>query len=1728
MLLNSISALTAFPSEVLLIDINSIEPSLLNSRVGVNFIDSYYDYDHKLKWDNYPLLMAADETSSFFMPSSEMNIPASFPVLYTVSAFSDHLHLSFLGGASAIDIYPSRPYPIITKLSDNQISISAGFLSAVAFSEETSTIDFRKQVQASDIKPLLIGSAILDGAYKTSIKKGITIANLANDVGTKLANATAHLRLTPPRTALGSNINTAAERIIRESFMTEVTVNTPVIEENTEFGALYRMYWDNTQISSGVASINRLLSPTVIYSDIDGHLIDLNPDIKPGYSPNTPGAGFKGDAAIRVQPRGRQSMAAPVYGEDLTIEFNSYLITTPVSSIYLPQFSDITVWYETSAATFLSEVSSVALNTNYYAFSSDRPPYLNGYKFSINTPEGIQPAFTVNYQPSAAIYADEISSIGVQTSMVDNYYQSTFSIDPTDDGLISRFTNISDASLSAINRDSNITYLQNSWFPTSAVVWFENNGEARNYSITFETSSIYDSYFIQDEVEVIINRDKAIVTLTQFNITDNSVDIQASIFPEYDPVHDIIWSVFPPENVVIRDLNDPTIIIPQNTPVDGNNISVTIENLGVDNTTISLFTTQYNISGSTTWLPSNEIWPSVSLKLFGEVDDVNPINTGTLSAMFIRNGFAYRTPIQANIKWEETRDNLLGSVEFISQSGVPILENVVYPSTNDNSLIYGLFETERVATFPQNVDFRIDCAVFNPFYNYQAGKTFALRQYPLNTNLFATVSSDITPEIFSTEIYSSIIFSQSSNVVLSADIQNLNISEYDIIWNLDNTTLTGLTAEFKIDAEEICVGLSAFNALPLGNGFGRYNFFDNVCFFISTGIEPLDYLSFPEYNYLPNQLLTFNNFSSNFIALTSYSNCDSENIFLSANPFFDEYDWRIGNLLTTTLDNTAKIAVFAHNISADNTISVSAYNRYFPRDNPASIYNSISSTGTGFKQNVDFVTFPNIQVTLDIDNQLVDMRDTLSRAITFDINTSILDLSYGSLNLTLSSVEGIFREPIILTENITSLERIFSYDTLGLFTIPENYSQTYNVFLEGTVWKTINGFDFCAEQQTLTSNIVTLSAFDGPDVDIWTDHNVLSANEVATIINTTHDTIFSPFTSFSFWNGYDIQTGNLNTTFSATYASDGTYDVSLSGFRSDGTVSIKEWESFFIIDSSEDYDDNVNRSMETDIELPYALDETLIPSNAWQFSSTLNTAFNKLDRNINFLNEQCFIVTDEIPTYNIATYGLRNGVSKWRYQPDLTNVETTLDDYRDIIFIDDHALLINGRTIEIRTNDNILNLQNTITKITDIEDFKNPIKISYIDDKILILDQGSNNIYVTTFDSSNATLTLTHYWGGIGDKNSRTKLNNPTDMFTTDEFIFIVDYDSSNIKVYNKHLNWINNILLSTRPVAITGFENILFVLDEFGTVFELNDFIQVSSFSAVIGKNITYDPNNSKLYIVTDDLISVFFRNGTFVNDIHNISTNAKRIHIEDDELIIIYTDKLIKIFDTLSYQKITTLTAFSDDSKTFIVDRNEPVTSFVINDSLNKLKVKLSTLADSLTGKFAKYFSKDDVFLYSEIVSDQYSLSCLEATLGINEIVSYETINREIQNTYDCIVSLADYVNGDTIYPTQPPIWTWEYHRVDSDQRPNLEKTPLSWDELVVSNPPYSGVTWNSIVSSTGYENAFPVEWTWEDLTSGCVNAITWEEMEEGRIRAYTWEQLEQDDSFGNPFFLFEPCVN
>lgn len=1747
MLLESISALNAFPNEQILVSIND-PGSISNMRLGINIIDGKYAYNSdfvRLNWTAPPLSSnfstdfsdedLNDETvqgslSVLHQPEEYVDIPEIFPLIYQVDDFSNYLNLSFLGGTSAITVFPSTPYPIIDWNNDI-LTVSAGFIPLTAFNEYVTISEYRQKVSNNLLQlsscPV---SMNLTGFYKNSLNYNKVIATPRNNINRATAIQT--FRLTnwkPGRTDLG-NWNRFSETVIPDSLLINFELQgTAFAQMDDEQSINYSIHYDKLlpqlPTSQTTRHIHRLFSSPLNYITEDGQIIDLPLDIRPGLTGPNLNSVQLGRGWLTFQ-----KATSPLRFRN-TFEFKINSKLSPTSAIFIPVNTNITAWFESSSLTFINELSSGNLGTNFSAFSSSptNPIYFNSFEFSYNNKK----AFTINYSPSASIVTDSVSSVNIITEMVDNFYQTKIPINIPQSRARSKFiteTMTDNIPLSAKDSLTDKIYSYNQWFPTSANMTFFTDTTARYYDLKFITETFpNESYFEQDNVQFVLNRDKAKISFSQINVTPTSIDLEADVYPDYIPELNVVWSVDPPDNIIIRNLYDLSEFIPLNVPVPANDLSVRIENLGVEETTITLYSQQYQTSGSIKWRPDNNIWRNTQLRLRANITDKNSINYGSVSALFLRNNLLYPVPKNATIRWDEQHSSIDTTVDFLNSSNSEkLLKNAWYPSLRNFSTPILEIEAAKTIQNPQNIGIGLNCAVVSPFYSYLANTTVSIQEYPLNSNIFISFTSE-NGDIFSSKDYLTYVFSSSNTITLTAEalLDNLSVNTENIKWSIDNNNLNGISAIFTVNpSESICLNISALDVTPSVGGFGLYNFTDSICLHNLEDLPNFDYISFPSQNFFPYQDLNFDNYTENYISLSAYKSCHTQNIYFSAIEGFDVYEWQIGNKKTETNTNTAIIPVEYVELNSINInpISVTGYNQFFPKNNPPSIYNNHISDNTIYKEDLIFKDIPTVELTIAANNDLINL-NTEKLIVTGNIEP--IPITEGNLNYRLYNNVKDISSTFTINNNIFEIE----IDPKTC----KNEEEVLNLNIFGTVLKTITGFDFCNTEQTVTSNSFEISAFNKPELTLWTNNHVVSTNVPIIIKNTTFQSSFFPFSAFIFNDGQgNITTKTDFSDFSAIYTSSNNFNISLTGITQTNDIIMNRWNNYISCVDNDLYDERINRDISIPLELPFQLKDVLVPPNSWQFNSSINNSLNKIQKNISFLLSQSRLHDNNLPTYNIGFFGeyLNCLKSKWNYTtlPNDEFINFKNNKWKSILQFNDFFLFINDNVIDIRNNDEYF------TKITTIDSFNRfekgfiPTKISKLqNNNICILDNNNKFVFICNLDPLSNELNLIHYWGGVGEKDGRTRLNNPTDISSKNDHIYIADFDSNNIKVYNKFYNWINIIKFENEsPYLLSESVNSLFVYTNKGKIHKIIDFVIVETVDIQIEDytSFEYSSRNRQFYFSKNNTISIYSENGTYITSFTIPYGNVQSIsHIEND--LIIVSDKIIYKYAFLrQYTSITTLPIDYSFDKTFVVDQFEPVSSFIFNDSILKLANNLNILNDSLTGIFKKNIDFEYVQSQIQAISS-IPLDCHITPIGINEMVNYETINRNIHELYNCLEIVKDKIDGKFIYSTNDDIvWTWRYHKIKHNQRPNTKINPLSWEEIDTTSQLYSGVSWLNILSSTGFENTFPVYWTWENMTDSCLNKITWEMMETGRMLDYSWQDLEQKNPFGDPFVLFDNC--
>jgi len=147
----------------------------------------------------------------------------------------------------------------------------------------------------------------------------------------------------------------------------------------------------------------------------------------------------------------------------------------------------------------------------------------------------------------------------------------------------------------------------------------------------------------------------------------------------------------------------------------------------------------------------------------------------------------------------------------------------------------------------------------------------------------------------------------------------------------------------------------------------------------------------------------------------------------------------------------------------------------------------------------------------------------------------------------------------------------------------------------------------------------------------------------------------------------------------------------------------------------------------------------------------------------------------------------------------------------------------------------------------------------------------------------------------------------------------------------------------------------------------------------------------------------------------------------------------------------------------------------------------------------------------------------------LGINEIVAYETINRNLSEIWDSLDLLRQMLDVRKDFSPTDICWIWKKHVINDAQNTNSRVNPYSWYELRADvsarNPLLSGITWETAVGCQEEVTVFPICFNWTTMGSNCLYPVTWAQLQEGGKFGLSWTQLAEQCCV-QPSKLFDKC--
>jgi hypothetical protein len=888
----------------------------------------------------------------------------------------------------------------------------------------------------------------------------------------------------------------------------------------------------------------------------------------------------------------------------------------------------------------------------------------------------------------------------------------------------------------------------------------------------------------------------------------------------------------------------------------------------------------------------------------------------------------------------------------------------------------------------------------------------------------------------------------------------------------------------------------------------------------------------------------------NFEGLTAYGCNSTETFYFSATPGQDSYTWSIGDYTQTTARNTLRIPVSSQTAITPLPISVKITNDLFDEGTPNNDYNYVQ-----FSEDLTFLPFPSPLFSPQINGSFFSLNNEPLPGLRLEWITDYTNTPFawssGVGQITVSSEDDEHTVTLPIQPNIPTVLPFSLSDPSSPMFVPENTSKDFKLILNGTLDVNLVRDSRPSCSVALPEEELTFTAFHGPKFLIHATKNYGTVGEVLIFTNQT-SLDNTAFQTLHFDDGNGIQEASaIGDELSATYMTEGNQTVVLSAYYSmDEPPEIITFNNFFhILPPPEEYNPALNREPLETLVLPNNCNT--IGPNEFISADRFNTWVGGVVENLQYIKNKSQMVSYNFPIHQIAWLGNHStSVSRWNYVDDYQNRivvdDTMLSDAVDIRVDSSWIFVVTPKEIRIYTNTFRPQHLTTIGGYSLDEIFYNISAFHYDSQTqmIYVIDNVSNNLFIFHWDAP--TVTPVFYFSGKDHSTSSQRFLNTRDILTTPEYIFIADTGRNIVRIYNKFLNsvdvidnkWTKN---NTQPINLSIAEDKLYVLLNNNTVevFDRYSFSYINTITLKISNSIGIHANAEDvgiIYVVGSDGVYKYLENGVEAS-LWDVPAPLPKISQIGKEIFVpIANNAVLKLTDYYSTVGLRDMThdhlLWNPDQIRVLKD--EGVQNWVYNDILNKLVDNINILYNS--------FEYEYVFTLSPRTEQPESAALQESafspknfdrgfTFGINEQANAYGVWNRVQTT------ICSYVN-DVLFRAQSKTrrsacetfcWAWNSLMLGTNEAPNCQTNPVSWEELKCGSVLNFPKTWNDLRDDEccGPANKHSLRLPWNQLMCGMPYGLSWDDLACDGWAARSWIDMTCTDSDEGPR-SFAPTMN
>ena len=303
--------------------------------------------------------------------------------------------------------------------------------------------------------------------------------------------------------------------------------------------------------------------------------------------------------------------------------------------------------------------------------------------------------------------------------------------------------------------------------------------------------------------------------------------------------------------------------------------------------------------------------------------------------------------------------------------------------------------------------------------------------------------------------------------------------------------------------------------------------------------------------------------------------------------------------------------------------------------------------------------------------------------------------------------------------------------------------------------------------------------------------------------------------------------------------------------------------------------------------------------------------------------------------------------------------------------------------------------------------------------KTYVLDQFYNKVYCYILDIPNKRIRTFTDWGSLGGRRAQTRFNSPNDIYIDyQDYVWVTDTGNACIKKFSNTGAWLNTYIddtytgYSNPPLSLTldSNDNIhiltktgVYVYDSTGT-YQFNYIF--NSYTNQIPKKIISNYKKEMTYILFDNMVLKYFRNGVFagyaISNIPGLSGMSSIYHDEFRNLLVTFGENIYKDVDLM---KLKTNTGNLPDAywslNDLLINKEEYVQNWVYNKTFQRLWDNIEMVRNTIF-----FGTSGNCSIYTPPIHNKDKI-----LIGQNEIVTSTVINRSINYLWDNYSSLLKY---------------------------------------------------------------------------------------------------------------------